>query len=1122
MSEEKEVELRDPQGPVIESDDYPMRVLAGAGTGKTFTMVRKVEQMIQGGVSPDNILTLTFTNKAADSMRGKLNEKLGPDGYDVDAYTYHSVCHELLSEYAYHAGVDPGYDIVTDTERNLLILETLDEMEYRFIKPSVFDNDSVGSGVGDKLVDFVTSMKSEGITPSDLEQYLPDSEDLIGLEEMVDHIEERADDAVRVSWRKMTAERLSDDIVGGIQELSGVVEEERLALSDSGAEGDVKEYLRAMEETCSSLQRAAEKNREAILEGEVVAFHKLPAFLFGAYSSPPSGIPDIEFTLTGKLRSFIESCQEARDLTKGYQEYEEKLDENDSLDFDDLVLKTIELLEDDEIREAVSERWDYVFCDEFQDTDTIQFELVSRLVSDDRLFVVGDDDQAIYEWRGANIDNILGRIEREHPELRTENLKYNFRSRQPILDLADNLLEKLEGRGSEETLDAIEEKKDAKRGVVTLTAPEQDEEKASQVSDAVIRLLTEEGYSPGDIAVLVRKNKHAQPVMEELESLGVPYQLSGDISSESVGVETVLSYMRVLADTDDEISLNRILTMRYRLHDSDIRRLNSHDSTLEALLNVDLSDFKEPERAKKAKQDISYLLEKKETYPITRLYREIKEITNIDWYLSDQDRRDLRTVENVINDFGEGAVQPELTTDFIEFLDSHGTFSNQGVSDQSETSEDAVDVMTVHKSKGLDFPVVILPNLEKDEWSPSERNNEALSHAIGGGIPVAEDFVRRDLNEARRILHVGITRAEELCLLFGRSEEDDEDEDEVLSTEFIEDCLPDRIGWSVEEVKFPIWDDIQESLPPTAEDWTDDVGQNVEFEGRVSHEGATVEPSEAVETVLSFARLMLDDELGEIDPAEIGITVGILNGQRKPELAHTHSYTSIDTYGDCQRKYYLDNVVRAFDDPHLGSDWDSSGVSTREIGVLFHETAERAVIRDTETKDEWMSICEKLARAKGMENALTEAKDCIDRYFENEVSEWDIISAERSFSLDIDGHSVTGEIDAICNSPDGTVVLDYKATDKERDIKKDLQLPIYLLAVNEIYDEEVTEAGYVYVGSKGPKTEMRRFSKEELEEKRAEVKRILSEAEKADFLEYSSGKHCKWCSHRSLPCSLTE
>jgi DNA helicase-2/ATP-dependent DNA helicase PcrA len=110
-------------------------------------------------------------------------------------------------------------------------------------------------------------------------------------------------------------------------------------------------------------------------------------------------------------------------------------------------------------------------------------------------------------------------------------------------------------------------------------------------------------------------------------------------------------------------------------------------------------------------------------------------------------------------------------------------------------------------------------------------------------------------------------------------------------------------------------------------------------------------------------------------------------------------------------------------------------------------------------------------------------------------------------------------IDAVCDSPDGIVVLDYKATDTKRDIEDDLQLPIYLLAMNEIYDQEVRKAGYVYVGSLGPKTEIRRFNQEELEEKHEEVARVLSEAEQTDFSEYSSGEHCRWCSHNSLPCS---
>jgi len=109
---EEDVSPEPQQREIINSDAYPMRVLAGAGTGKTFTMVRKIEHLIdEEDVSPDRILALTFTNNAADSMREKLNAKLGAAGYDIDAYTYHSICNEILTDYAYEAGIDPDFEV---------------------------------------------------------------------------------------------------------------------------------------------------------------------------------------------------------------------------------------------------------------------------------------------------------------------------------------------------------------------------------------------------------------------------------------------------------------------------------------------------------------------------------------------------------------------------------------------------------------------------------------------------------------------------------------------------------------------------------------------------------------------------------------------------------------------------------------------------------------------------------------------------------------------------------------------------------------------------------------------------------------------------------------------------
>ena len=124
------------QGEIIETDRFPMRVLAGAGTGKTFTMVRKVEHLLQTEqTSPQNVLALTFTNKAADSMRRKLNARLDTAGYDIDAYTYHSICHSILKEYPYYADLPSGFTIASDAEKFGLAENAVEEIQYQFVIP---------------------------------------------------------------------------------------------------------------------------------------------------------------------------------------------------------------------------------------------------------------------------------------------------------------------------------------------------------------------------------------------------------------------------------------------------------------------------------------------------------------------------------------------------------------------------------------------------------------------------------------------------------------------------------------------------------------------------------------------------------------------------------------------------------------------------------------------------------------------------------------------------------------------------------------------------------------------------------------------------------------------------
>ncbi|NHN41832.1 ATP-dependent helicase [Halorubellus sp. JP-L1] len=1131
-------EPREAQREIIESDAYPMRVRAGAGTGKTFTMVRKIQRLIENGTPPDRILALTFTNKAADSMREKLVETVGEHGYDIEAYTYHAICHELLQEFAYHADLDPRYDIATDADRFALSYEVLDEMPYRFTNPDVYDGVDYATGAPDRLLQFVPAMKRTGITPDDVDAYLPTVDRLFEFGELADEIREAADEHLKVGWRKITDDRL-DEMLANLEAMEQTLGELRTDLNDDRMETHVGTYLDVMCETCVSLAAFLDANRAEILDGDLAYSYKLPAHLFGQYSGAPKGMPPVDYALPDKLDAFVDRCQVLSDLVPGYRAYETRLDEENFLDFNDLVLATVDLLKADTIAGWLGDRYDYVFCDEYQDTDTVQFELVQRIAADADLFVVGDDDQAIYEWRGANVENIGPRLDAACPKLHEETLDENFRSNQPILDLANDALSQLDVRASEKELAAVGDAADADAGVVTIDADEEPEDEAAQLTNALTRLLNgdtelvDSAYDPSDIAILVRKKRHARPIAEALTAAGIPYELGGDLASEAPGVETVIAALKALADPLNEVALNRVLAMRYRVSRADLERLNDHElpgtapdentPLHESITEISLDELSEPSRVETARDHLGDLWAKRDTHSLSRLYQELKSTMRIEWFLSEQERHDLRALDEVVSAFEEGAVEPELSGRFVEFLDQHDV-SDREMADQPETQHEAVSIMTIHKSKGLEFPVVVLPQLRAGEWAPRARSYDVIEHVLDGGSPLDHDFAQRDEHEARRLLHVGITRAEELSILSGRR--DDESQDslhaETVSPATVAEILPENLPWAIDGVSFPIWETIQESLPLTAVDGTETIAAPVDDAERVAaiEAGTRLSRGAGQDRVLDLAKQALD---GELDPALAdSLPDAVLGEPAAATVQRRHSYTSLDTFATCQRQHYLSHVVRAFDDPAVGEldGGDGSGPSQRQIGILFHDTAERAADRGYTDEAEWRALAERLASLRGEEAVLPAVEACIERFFETDASSWEIMEAERSFELTFEGETVVGMIDALCRRPDGElVVLDYKATQNERSLDDDLQLPIYLLACENLFDEPVRTAGYTYVGEQGPRIDLKTFTDADLEQARAQLSDRLSLASESAFEMDTAGYHCMYCPHRSLSCS---
>jgi DNA helicase-2/ATP-dependent DNA helicase PcrA len=289
--------------------------------------------------------------------------------------------------------------------------------------------------------------------------------------------------------------------------------------------------------------------------------------------------------------------------------------------------------------------------------------------------------------------------------------------------------------------------------------------------------------------------------------------------------------------------------------------------------------------------------------------------------------------------------------------------------------------------------------------------------------------------------------------------------------------------------------------------------------GVVTHGDETIGQDVARERIFDMAAASVDGALPQFEePSKIQLDA--LTGPVTASPALSHSYTSLSTYDECPRQHYLEYVVNGFPDYRETGDDFGGGATQRDVGLLFHDTAEQAAHENVRTVERWYDICERLAKQRHATDALPAAKECIDRYFELEVSEYEVVDAERDFELDLDGMDLVGSIDVVYRTPEGELlVVDYKATERKRDLETDHQLPIYLLACRELYESPPTRAAYAYVGSLGPTVEERSFDEAGLRSVREDVVDTMQRIRDHSYEEYSSGDHCRWCGHNTLPCA---
>lgn len=630
--------LNKEQQEAVKHMEGPLLILAGAGSGKTTMMTHRIAYMLENGVSPYNILAVTFTNKAAGEMKDRI-ESLTGGTRGMWVMTFHAMCVRILRNHGDVLGFKNGFSIYDESDKKALLKRIVKDLK---IDEKIYPVSYLGS--------VISSCKE--------------------------------------------------------------------------AEEDPDDYI---------------DNNSMNFKAETVA--------------------------------------------KVYARYMEDLQQNNAMDFDDLLWNAVKLFEaSSEVLSYYQQRFKYIMVDEYQDTNYLQYKLIHALAEKSHnLCVVGDDDQCIYQWRGADIRNILD-FEKDFPETKVVKLEQNYRSDANILDLANSVIANNRNRKAKELwTDRNEGSK------ITYRRLEDEQREAWYVGGEIQRLHDEEGIPFNDMAILYRKNAQSRPFEEKFSFRGIPYRvLGGTRFYDRKEIKDVMSYMHLVENPSDDVAMARIINEPKRgLGPKSLGGIVSYAkayklSIFEALKEQEvLGSLSRKSRA--AVEDLVTMLDElgaeQDNMELSDIYdnliRRSGYLTALEaenTVEADARIENILELRSVIAEFEEKAAGSVLTDEEDEFREERDRLREDGFDvkeptllqsfleriallsdiDNRDESEDAVVMMTLHSSKGLEFPVVFMPGMENGLFPGSASMDDPSK-----------------MEEERRLCYVGITRAMRKLYLTG-------------------------------------------------------------------------------------------------------------------------------------------------------------------------------------------------------------------------------------------------------------------------------------------------------------------------------------------------------------------
>ena len=447
-----------------------------------------------------------------------------------------------------------------------------------------------------------------------------------------------------------------------------------------------------------------------------------------------------------------------KQLAELYTAYETELRRNNAFDFDDLLVEAVRQFQNHpEVLQKYQERFRYVLADEYQDTNRPQYLLCRQLAAGHHnICVVGDDDQSIYQFRGADIRNILD-FERDYPDAKIVRLEQNYRSTGRILAAANAVIQHNQDRKGKELWTQAGE-----GDLLQVVECDTDRREARYVVDTLSRLTTFDGYSPGDAAVLYRTNAQSRALEEELQRSGMPYVIVGSIRFyERREIKDILGYLRLLANPADDITLRRIINVPRRgIGNTSLERLQLYAgqqglglyAALDHIDQVPGLNARARKNLEAFRQLLHQLTESKQVMELEELGQEVFERSGYRQMLLDEGTPEAEVraenVDQLIAFMTEFAQTREEAT--LESLLEEVALMSP-VDETPDTSR-MITLMTLHSAKGLEFPLVFVCGLEENLFPTSRAIDESNTN------PQA-------IEEERRLCYVGITRAKERLFL---------------------------------------------------------------------------------------------------------------------------------------------------------------------------------------------------------------------------------------------------------------------------------------------------------------------------------------------------------------------